>query len=158
MHALNPRDERLENVRLSLDISMFNARLWTDPDGETYEYLPDPEQSASFDNAKANIISRWIDTSSMVVDCMTKRMKPDVLFRIMDGYLDLTPTEESLLIKSRKRAGRAKAKSKTLGEFLGDSLQIAEATETKTNEANFVQELYDLLVVAHMMLLRTSRV
>ena len=79
----------------------------------------------------------------MVVDCMTKRMKPDVLLRVMDGYLDLTPTEESLVIKSRKKAGRAKAKRESLGKFQNDSIHTtadsAEATETEADEANFVQ-------------------
>ena len=109
-HVLSPKDERLENTRLSLDITMLKARLWTDPDGQTYEDLPDPK-AKEFDKAQANNILRWIDTSAMVVDCMTKRMKPDVLIKVMDGYIDLTPTPESVLIKSKKKAGRAKAKA-----------------------------------------------
>ena len=54
---------------------------------------------------------------------MTKRTKPDVLIKVMDGYIDLTPTAESVLIKSKKKAGRAKAKAKdeSLGEFQNDT-------------------------------------
>ena len=123
---------------------MLKARLWTDPDGEAYEDLPYPK-AKDFDKAKANNILRRIDTSAMIVDCMTKRMKPDVL-PVMDGHLDLTPTAESLLIKSKKKAGRAKAKSESLGKFQNDAIHatdttadFAEATDTFTDEANFVQ-------------------
>ena len=122
---------------------MLKSRLWTDPEGQTYEDLPDPK-SKDFDRAQANNILRWIDTSAMIVDCMTKRMKPDVLIKVMDGYVDLTPTPESVLIKSKKKAGRAKAKAKdeSLGEFQNDTdfhkPADAEAQDTTSDIANFV--------------------
>ena len=141
-HVLNPRDERLENTRLSLDLSMLKSRLWADPEGQTYEDLPDPK-GKDFDKAQANNILRWIDTSAMIG--MTKRMRPDVLIKTMTGHIDLTPTPESVLIKSKKKAGRAKAKAKdeSLGEFQNDTdfhkPADAEAQDTTHSDtANFV--------------------
>ena len=123
---------------------MLKSRLWTDPEGQTYEDLPDPK-SKDFDRAQANNILRWIDTSAMIVDCMTKRMKPDVLIQVMDGYIDLTPTPESVLIKSKKKAGRAKAKAKdeSLGEFQNDTdfhkpADAGAQDITTSDTANFV--------------------
>ena len=42
----------------------------------------------------------------MVVDCMTKKMKADVLIRTFQGTLDVRPTPESLLTKMRKQKFR----------------------------------------------------
>ena len=54
-------------------------------------------------NGDARNAIRWIDTSAMVVDCMTKEMKADVLIRTFEGSLDVRPTPESLLTKMRKQ-------------------------------------------------------
>ena len=42
----------------------------------------------------------------MPVDCMTKKMKGDVLVRTFAGKLDLRPTPESVLVKLRKQKFR----------------------------------------------------
>jgi len=42
----------------------------------------------------------------MACDPLTKRMKPEVLWEVFEGRLDLTPTPESLLIKLRKQKFR----------------------------------------------------
>ena len=77
--------------------------LWEKSDGTPLdELLPE---------AIAENAIRWIDTSCMVVDCLTKRMKPDVMLKLMkDGRLNLRPTPESQLLKLRKQKLR-KAKS-----------------------------------------------
>lgn len=50
---------------------------------------------------------RWIDTSCMIVDCLTKRMDPIVLIRLMPtGTISLQATVESGLAKLRKRKNR----------------------------------------------------
>ena len=78
--------------------------LWEKSDGTVLDELL-PEDVAE------NVV-RWIDTSCMVVDCLTKRMKPDVMLKLMRvGRLDLRPTAESQLLKMRKSKLR-KAKSK----------------------------------------------
>ena len=68
--------------------------LWEKSDGTVLDDLL-PEDVA--ENAV-----RWIDTSCMVVDCLTKRMKPDVMLKVMTvGRLDLRPIAESQLLKMR---------------------------------------------------------
>ena len=102
-HLKNPKNERLENVRLSIDIQGLKQLLWEQADGTNLDELP-PEEIA--ENAV-----RWIDTSCMVVDCLTKKMKPDVLMRLAgSGILDLNPTVESQLLKLRKQKLRKEKK------------------------------------------------
>ena len=86
-HLKNPKNERLENVRLSIDIQGLKQMLWEKTDGTNLDELL-PEDVA--ENAV-----RWIDTSCMVVDCLTKKMKPDVMLKLMSkGRLNLKPTPE----------------------------------------------------------------
>eukprot|EP00973_Karenia_brevis_P086641 12014508-Karenia_brevis.AAC.1 len=62
--------------------------LWEKSDGTKLDELL-PEHAA--ENAV-----RWIDTSCMVVDCLTKKTKPDVLMRLMkSGRLSWRPMPES---------------------------------------------------------------
>ena len=145
-HVLNPKDEKLENTRLSLDIAMIKQRLWTDPDGLSYEDLPITTAQELYEKNKPliNNIVRWIDTSAMVVDCMTKRMKADTMYRVMDGVLDLTPTPESILCKSRKAKGRAKAKPKAT-----DGCDEAEAEAVNDSTAQDYQHGYGVHTRKH---------
>ena len=96
----------MENVRLSIDIQGLKQLLWEKADGTILDEL-EPETVA------ANAV-RWIDTSCMVVDCLTKRMKPDLMLRLMEqGKLCLQPTVESQLLKLRKQKQRASKKEQT---------------------------------------------
>ena len=106
----NPKNEKLENVRLSIDIQGLKQLLWEKADGTTLDELP-PEKAA--ENAV-----RWIDTSCMIVDCLTKRMKPELMIKLMaSSKLNLVPTPESQLLKLRKQKLRAaKAKAQTYEE------------------------------------------
>ena len=109
-HLKNPKDERLENVRLSIDIASLKQRLWTDKEGEMHDDVP---VSRCKDNKTNNMI-RWIDTSAMCLDSLTKKMKADSLYPVMDGHIDLTPSAESILIKLRKQKQRqSKSAEKT---------------------------------------------
>ena len=103
-HLKNPKNQRMENVRLSIDIQGLKQMLWEKSDGTNLdELLPE--------NAAENAV-RWIDTSCMVVDCLTKRMRPDLMIRLMDsGVLCLTATAESQLLKLRKQKLRAQRKA-----------------------------------------------
>ena len=95
-HLKNPKNERMENVRLSIDLQGLKQMLWEKADGTNLDELM-PEDVA--ENAV-----RWIDTSCMVVDCLTKRMKPDVLLNLTTtGTLSLKATPESQLLKLRKQ-------------------------------------------------------
>ena len=114
-HLHNPKEERLSNTRLSIDIAGLKQLIWNKDDGTQYEELP-KERDAR------NAI-RWIDTSAMAVDCMTKRMKGDVLIRTFAGKLDLRPTPESLLTKMRKqkfRQDKAQRERTTLSRPTGN--------------------------------------
>ena len=77
--------------------------LWEKPDGTNLDEL-EPATIA------ANTV-RWIDTSCMIVDCLTKRMKPAVLLKIMKtGQLYLEAAAESQLLKMLKQKRRHEAK------------------------------------------------
>ena len=94
----------MENVRLSIDIQGLKQMLWEKSDGTNLDELL-PEEAA--ENAV-----RWIDTSCMVVDCLTERMRPDLMIRLMDSCkLCLRATPESQLLKLRKQKLRAQKKS-----------------------------------------------
>ena len=102
-HLKNPKNERMENVRLSIDIQAMKQYLWETPEGQPLEEL-EPEDVA------VNAL-RWIDTSCMVVDCLTKKMQPTVMMKLMEtGILDLRASDESKLIKMKKQKQR-KAKT-----------------------------------------------
>ena len=98
---LNPKSERLENVRLSIDIQSLKQLLWERADGTILDDL-DPADVA--ENAV-----RWIDTSCMVVDCLTKKMKPDAMLQLTsNGILNLRASVESQLLKLKKQKQRAR--------------------------------------------------
>ena len=103
-HLKNPKNERMENVRLSIDIQGLKQLLWETSDGRNLDELKPGDMA---ENAV-----RWIDTSCMVVDCLTKRMDPSVLLKLMaTGRLDLKPTVESQMMKLRKQKQRASKKA-----------------------------------------------
>merc|ERR1711966_355029 len=74
-HLKNPKNERLENVRLSIDIQGLKQMLWEKSDGTMLDELMPADVA---ENAV-----RWIDTSCMIVDCLTKKMKPDVILQLI---------------------------------------------------------------------------
>ena len=86
----------MENVRLGINIQGLKQMLWEKADGTNLDELL-PEEAA--ENAV-----RWIGTSCMVVDCLTKRMKLDVLINLIEtGILSSKSTPESQLLKLRKQ-------------------------------------------------------
>ena len=105
-HLKNPKNERLENVRLSIDIQGLKQVLWEKPDGTDFDELPP-------DTVAENVV-RWIDTSAMIVDCLTKKMSPEVMHKLQtSGILDLNPTAESVTTKMKKgKQRRAKTEVK----------------------------------------------
>ena len=69
--------------------------LWEKADGTDLDELM-PQDIA--ENAV-----RWIDTSCMIVDCLTKKMRPDLMINLIrTGELSLKPTVESQMLKLRK--------------------------------------------------------
>jgi hypothetical protein len=54
---------------------------------------------------------RWIDTSVMLADPLTKAMGAERLVGTMTtGVFDMRPTEESLIIKAKNRVSRQKTR------------------------------------------------
>ena len=71
--------------------------VWLTPDGELREEIGSDQPD----------MVRWIDTSCMVADCLTKRMRSDRLSECLRScWLDLIPTDESVLCKMKKQKGR----------------------------------------------------
>ena len=71
--------------------------VWLTPDGELREKTGSDQPD----------MVRWIDTSCMVADCLTKRMRSDRLSECFRScWLDLIPTDESVLCKMKKQKGR----------------------------------------------------
>ena len=73
--------------------------LWEKQDGTSLnELLPE----AICENAV-----RWLDTSCMIVDSLTKKMDSTILLKLMeDGRLSLQPTVESEMKKWIKQKGK----------------------------------------------------
>ena len=62
----------------------------------------EPHEELPADYKATNIV-RWIDTSVMIADCLTKKMQPDVMLKLMhSGRLSLEASPESKLLKLRK--------------------------------------------------------
>jgi hypothetical protein len=132
-HLKNPKNERLENVRLSIDIQGLKQVLWEKADGtDLEELLP----ATLAENAV-----RWIDTSCMIVDCLTKKMKPDVIHRLQEsGILSLKATAESItqkMCKQKSRAAKtaaadsARLKAKTMNHDIG--IDVCDAAGVRTH-------------------------
>ena len=93
-----------EDKRLEIDIGSLRQHLWEDSKGEPLDAILNqwPDKC------------RWIDTSTMLADPLTKLMQADRLEDFLyTGKMDLQPIPESLHSKLMKQAGRKKAKEST---------------------------------------------
>ena len=96
-HLHNDTFKRCSDKRLSVEIASLRQLLWLAPDGSLKERLSDQDQDGV----------RWIDTSTMIADCLTKHMDPQRLVHTLrTGTLDLTPTDASIIQKMKKQKGR----------------------------------------------------
>lgn len=82
--------------------------LWEDDLGNLRDSLEEPTHDKV----------RWIDTSTMLADPLTKNMKPIRLLEFLEsGILDLEATDASKIAKMMKQRQRKQAKEfKTQGE------------------------------------------
>ena len=63
----------------------------------------DGERTDSIDKTRGDFV-RWIDTSVMLADCLTKVMKADFLVdELSSNFLTLVPTAESVARKAVRR-------------------------------------------------------
>ena len=79
-HLRNATFTKCSDKRLSIDLAALRQMIWLTPDGELREDIG-PDQPD---------MVRWIDTSCMVADCLTKRMRSDRLSECLRScWLDL---------------------------------------------------------------------
>ena len=106
-YLINPVASGNEDSRLELDLEDLRQILWEDVNGAPKDYLSDND----FDKV------RWIDTSTMIADPLTKSMKPKRLLDFLEsGTLDLEPTAESVVAKMLKQKQRQTARLKKQAE------------------------------------------
>jgi len=104
-HLVSPKMNQIENKRLGIDLMALRQQIWE----------RDGERTDTVDHSSGDY-PRWIDTSTMLADPLTKVMAADRLMQAFaTGIFDMRPTEESLMIKSRNRASRQKKRAEEKG-------------------------------------------
>ena len=100
-YLVNPIASGNEDSRLELDLEDLRQMLWEDELGNLRDTLSE----------QATDKVRWIDTSTMLADPLTKNMKPLRLLEFLEsGTIDLEATDESKLQKMLKQKQRKSAK------------------------------------------------
>ena len=90
---------------MEIDLEDLWQCLWEDADGNPKDTMEE-EQSDKV---------RWIDTSTMLADPLTKLMKADRLEDALStGVIDLEPTAESQMKKFMKQQQRSKSSKKSV--------------------------------------------
>ena len=111
--AAGNEDSRLE---LELDLEDLRQMLWEDELGNLRDTLSE----------QATDKVRWIDTSTMLADPLTKNMKPLRLLEFLEsGIIDLEATDESKfqkLLKQKQRRSAKEAKTQNVDEEKTDVL------------------------------------
>ena len=103
-HLMSHRLNAIVNKRLANDLMALRQQIWE----------RDGERTLEVDHSCEDY-PRWIDTSVMLADPLTKSMSSDTLVRtLMTGRYDMRPTAESLMIKEKNRALRKKGKGSSL--------------------------------------------
>ena len=130
-HLISPSTRQVANKRLAVDLKALRQSVW-ERSGERTDVV----DSTSGD------YPRWIGTSTMIADPLTKTMAATRLEdTLMTGVLGLRPTEGSLLIKVKNRASRKKTKEEkqinvaTSGSRNGDHYQ-PETTEVSSSRSD----------------------
>ena len=107
-YLINPITAGSADKRLEIDLENLREDLWFNTDGTLKDQITDDQNSKP----------RWIDTSTMICDPLTKAgnevFKSRLVKTMSTGYFDLEPTPESLLKKmsqQKYRLGKALQKS-----------------------------------------------
>jgi hypothetical protein len=110
-HLTSPTLGRVTDKRLDIDLAALRQDLWN-YQGSDVEHLSDE---------KFHDKIRWIDTSCMLVDCMTKSMNPKLLVEALDtSIIDLRPTAKSTEMKNKKKSQRASKAAVHFDEMASD--------------------------------------
>ncbi len=100
-HLVSQRLNAIENKRLAIDLMALRQQIWE----------RNGERTLEVDHSCGDY-PRWIDTSVMLADPLTKSMTSDSMVRVMmTGQFDMRPTAESLMIKEKNRASRKREKT-----------------------------------------------
>ena len=100
-HLVSPRFNTIENKRLAIDLMALRQQIWERGGERTQEV----------DHSSGDY-PRWIDTSVMLADPLTKPMGAERLEETFStGIFDMRPTAESLMIKSKNRVARKNMRS-----------------------------------------------
>ena len=95
------RPHHLDALLLAIDLNLMRQMIWE----------RDGDHIGEIDHSQGDY-PRWIDTSVMIADPLTKTMKPDVLVKVFStGIFDMRATPESLAIKEKTRQARQKTRS-----------------------------------------------
>ena len=99
-YLTNPVNNGTEDKRLEIDLEGLREYLWEFPDGSLKDYIEEEQ----------NDKIRWIDTSSMICDPLTKAGPQGFADRLLDvlqtGKLSLEATVQSQLKKLRQQKMR----------------------------------------------------
>ena len=94
---MNPTAAGCEDKRLEIDLEGLREDLWEHIGGELKDEITDQQCNKP----------RWIDTSTMIADPLTKFGNENFSKRLVDtmmsGWLDLTATPESQLRKMQQQ-------------------------------------------------------
>ena len=107
-HLISYKLNSIDNKRLAIDLMALRQLVW-EREGERQQFI----------DHSVGDYPRWIDTSTMIADPLTKAMNCERLARTLaTGRIDLRPTAESLMIKEKNRKAR-KAQKEQLKETQG---------------------------------------
>ena len=99
-YVVNPAAAGCEDKRLEIDLEGLREYLWEFPDGSLKDYIEEEQ----------NDKIRWIDTSTMICDPLTKAGPQGFADRLLDvlqtGKLSLEATVQSQLKKLRQQKMR----------------------------------------------------
>ena len=100
-HLATPKLNSIDNKRLAIDLMALRQYVW-ERNGERLDLI---------DHSSGDY-PRWIDTSVMLADPLTKVMNADRSINTMGtGRFDLQPTPESLAIKAKNRLLRSSSRA-----------------------------------------------
>ena len=127
-YLTNPAAAGTEDKRLEIDLEGLREYLWEYPDGTLKDYIHEDQHDKI----------KWIDTSTMICDPLTKSGPKGFAQRLVDcmssGDLSLEPTVESQMRKlQRQKRRKVKALEKQTAAHSG-SQQDGGELESQNNQ------------------------
>jgi hypothetical protein len=96
-HLVSNNPGSVDDKRLGIDLAILRQFIWERENASDLE--PATEVSGDY--------PRWVDTSAMLVDPLTKILPSDMLVKALNtGVYDMRATAESTMIKEKNRKSR----------------------------------------------------